>query len=106
MRWLAPPYDYRHPPRRGSEGEEPMHRPRFRASAEGEDGATLVIVTLTLFAMFGLMVLVVDVGSLLYARRALVNSADAAALAAAQSCGGKEGTGEARVQAEHYAVAN
>jgi Putative Flp pilus-assembly TadE/G-like len=83
-----------------------MHRPRFRASAEGEDGATLVIVTLTLFAMFGLMVLVVDVGSLLYARRALVNSADAAALAAAQSCGGKEGSGEARAQAEHYAVAN
>ena len=73
--------------------------------AEGEDGATLVPVTLTLFAMFGLMVLVVDVGSLLYARRALVNSADAAALAAAQSCG-VEGAGEARVQAELYAVAN
>jgi hypothetical protein len=56
--------------------------------------------------MFGMMVLVVDVGSLLFARRALVNSADAAALAAAQSCGQKEGMGEASFQAEFYAVAN
>jgi hypothetical protein len=82
-----------------------MRRPRLPAP-DGESGATLVIVTLSLLAMFGMMVLVVDVGSLLYARRALVNSADAAALAAAQSCGGKEGAGVATVQAEFYAVAN
>jgi Putative Flp pilus-assembly TadE/G-like len=82
-----------------------MHRPRM-LGPHGESGAVLVIVTLSLFAMFGMMVLVIDVGSLLYARRALVNSADAAALAAAQSCGQKEGMGEASAQAEFYAVAN
>ena len=82
-----------------------MSRPRLPAP-DGENGATLVIITLSLLAMFGMMVLVVDVGSLLYARRALVNSADAAALAAAQSCGGKEGTATASIQAQFYAVAN
>jgi Flp pilus assembly protein TadG len=71
-----------------------------------ENGAVLVIVTLSLLAMFGMMVLVVDVGSLLYARRALVNASDAAALAAAQSCGQKEGSSEATAQAEFYAVQN
>jgi Putative Flp pilus-assembly TadE/G-like len=71
-----------------------------------EEGATLVIVTLSLLALFGIMVLVVDVGSLLYARRALVNAADAAALAAAQSCGQKEGMGTANTQAAFYTSAN
>jgi hypothetical protein len=83
-----------------------MQRPRSRRTPRAEDGAVLVIVALSLLAMFGMMVLVVDVGSLLYARRALVNAADAAALAAAQSCGQKEGMGEAVVQARFYAVAN
>jgi hypothetical protein len=69
-------------------------------------GATLVIVTLSLLALFGMMVLVVDVGSLLFARRALVNAADAAALAAAQSCGQKEGRIAADVQATMYTKAN
>jgi len=73
---------------------------------DDESGAVLIILTLTLLALFGMMVLVVDVGSLLYARRALVNAADAAALAAAQSCGEKQGMGEANAQAEFYAVAN
>jgi hypothetical protein len=82
-----------------------MHRRRL-PDPNGESGAVLIIVTLSLLAMFGMMVLVVDVGSLLFARRALVNSADAAALAAAQSCGAKEGMGEASFQAEFYAVAN
>jgi hypothetical protein len=36
--------------------------------------------------MFGMLVLVVDVGGLLWKRRELVNGADAAALAAAQTC--------------------
>lgn len=83
-----------------------MRRPRFRPAPNGEAGATLIIVLLSLLAIFGLMVLVVDVGSLLYARRALVNSADAAALAAAQSCAQKEGSGAAAVEAEFYAAAN
>ncbi|MCD6020367.1 MAG: uncharacterized protein K0R20_77 [Actinomycetia bacterium] len=83
-----------------------MQRSRSCRRPPAEDGAVLVIVVLSLLAMFGMMILVVDVGSLLYARRALVNAADAAALAAAQSCGQKEGTGEAVVQARFYTVAN
>jgi uncharacterized membrane protein len=51
-----------------------------------ETGATLIIVTLSLVAMLSVMVLAVDVGSILFIRRAMVNAADAAALAAAQSC--------------------
>ena len=77
-----------------------------RRSPSDEDGAILVIVLLSLIALFGMMVLVVDVGSVLFTRRALVNAADAAALAAAQSCGQKEGMGAANAQASQYTVAN
>jgi hypothetical protein len=55
---------------------------------EGERGATAVIVVLSLVALLGLIVLTVDVGQLLFKRRAMVNASDAAALAAAQSCAG------------------
>jgi hypothetical protein len=51
-----------------------------------ERGATVVIVALVLVAMFGMMVLVVDVGGLLWKRRELVNGSDAAALSAASTC--------------------
>jgi hypothetical protein len=57
-----------------------------RMGIHEERGATAVIVVLSLFALFGMIVLVVDVGGLLYARRGMVNASDAAALAAAQSC--------------------
>lgn len=83
-----------------------MRRTLPHAERGGESGATLVIVTLSLLALFGMMVLVVDVGSLLFTRRGLVNAADAAALAAAQSCGQAEGQGVATVQAEFYTAAN
>ena len=83
-----------------------MRQRIFRRAAGDEEGAVLVIVTLSLIALFGMMVLVVDVGSLLFTRRALVNAADAAALAAAQSCGEKEGIGAANAQANQYTVAN
>jgi hypothetical protein len=83
-----------------------MRQRILRRAPQGEEGAVLIIVTLSLIALFGMMVLVVDVGSLLFTRRALVNAADAAALAAAQSCGQKEGMGEANAQATYYAVAN
>jgi hypothetical protein len=49
-------------------------------------GATVVIVALVLVAMFGMIVLVVDVGGLLWKRRELVNGSDAAALSAATTC--------------------
>jgi hypothetical protein len=76
------------------------------ARTHRQDGAALIIVTLTLFALFGMIVLVVDVGSVLFVRRALVNAADASALAAAQSCSKKEGTLAANAQASYYAAAN
>jgi len=77
-----------------------------RRARGDETGATLIIVTLSLLALFGMMILVVDVGSVLWVRRALVNSADAAALAAAQSCSKKEGGAVANVQASYYTAAN
>jgi hypothetical protein len=83
-----------------------MRERNLRRTQSGEEGAVLIIIILSLLALFGMMVLVVDVGSLLYARRALVNAADAAALAAAQSCGQKEGQSEADMQADFYTVAN
>jgi putative Flp pilus-assembly TadE/G-like protein len=76
---------------------------RSRAPAN-QEGATAVIVVLILFALFGMIVLVVDVGGLLYARRGMVNASDAAALAAAQSCIGI-GENEEAV-ADQYAAAN
>ncbi len=51
-----------------------------------ERGATLVIVALSLIAIFAMVILTVDVGGLLYKRRAMVNGSDSAALAAAFSC--------------------
>jgi Flp pilus assembly protein TadG len=82
-------------------------RPKLPQRARGDEaGATLIIVVLSLLALFGMMVLVVDVGSVLFVRRELVNSADAAALAAAQSCSKKEGGAVANAQATYYATAN
>jgi|1185.fasta_scaffold17499_2 Flp pilus assembly protein TadG len=51
-----------------------------------QSGVTMVIVALCLIALMGMVVLVVDVGGLLWNRRAMVNASDAAALSAAQSC--------------------
>lgn len=65
---------------------------RSRSLASREDGVTIVIVALSLVAIFGMVVLVVDVGGLLLKRRAMVNGADAAALAAAQECAKQGGT--------------
>jgi hypothetical protein len=71
-----------------------------------ERGAVLVIVTLLLLALMGMLVLVVDVGGLFYRRVQLQNAADAAALAAAISCGKAEGVLEARAQADLYTLEN
>ena len=56
-----------------------------------ESGVTVVIVVLCLTVFMGMMMLVVDVGGLLLARKEMVNGADAAALGAAQSCAGLPG---------------
>src|SRR5438132_262446 len=64
-----------------------MHtRPRHWLNPREEHGVTVVIVALVLVAMFGMLVLVVDVGGLLWKRRELVNGSDAAALSAAETC--------------------
>ena len=59
---------------------------RLRLDPREERGAVVVIVALVLIAMFGMLVLVVDVGGLLWKRRELVNASDAAALSAAHTC--------------------
>jgi Flp pilus assembly protein TadG len=61
-------------------------RRRLVLDPRQERGATVVIVALVLIAMFGMLVLVVDVGGLLWKRRELVNGSDAAALSAAATC--------------------
>ena len=71
-----------------------------------ERGATAVIVALTLVALLGLMVLTVDVGQLLFKRRAMVNASDAAALAAAQSCANIGDTDVPGTVANLYATQN
>lgn len=79
-----------------------------------ERGAVVPIVVLSLIALFGMVVLTVDVGAVLTKRRAMVNAADSAALAAAQSfafpatqamCGGAT-QGFAQTKANEYAVKN
>ena len=65
-----------------------------------------MIVVLSLVALFGMIVLAVDVGSLLLTRVAAQNAADAGALAAAISCGKQEGMAAADSQASFYASGN
>jgi hypothetical protein len=73
---------------------------------DDERGATAVIVVLSLIALFGLIVLTVDVGQLLFQRRGMVNASDAAALAAAQSCAGLADSDVPEAVADAYAVSN
>src|SRR4051794_31068018 len=53
---------------------------------DNEEGATLVLVAVTLFSLMLMAALVVDVGALVQERRTLQNGADAAALAVAKDC--------------------
>ncbi len=57
----------------------------FRRGLGDERGAVIVLVAVAIFAFIGFGALVVDVGYLLYAQRALQASADAAAMAGAQA---------------------
>lgn len=79
-----------------------------RISRDGGDerGATAVIVTLSLIALLGMIILTVDVGQLLYKRRAMVNASDAAALAAAQSCAGLADSDSPLAMANTFAADN
>jgi Flp pilus assembly protein TadG len=71
-----------------------------------EDGVTVVIVVLSLIAMFGMLVIVVDVGGLLLKRREMVNGSDSAALAAAKTCASQPDTTDPEAQADTYAMSN
>jgi len=80
-----------------------------RLNAADEDGVTLVIVALCLIALFGMLVLVVDVGGLLLNRREMVNASDAGALSAAKSCilpASKDQFATAEDAADAYALDN
>lgn len=82
-------------------------RRRPRADAAGdESGATVVIIAISLVAIFAMLVLAIDVGGLLLARREMVNASDAAALAAAQSCSSAEDVLVPEAQADLYAADN
>ena len=78
---------------------------RLRRVHEDEGGAVLLIVVLALLALGGMLVLVFDLGSLVSTRRTSVKAADAAALAAAQSCFDGDAAG-APVAAQQVGLAN
>lgn len=78
----------------------------FRRLHREERGVTMVIVTLSLVALMGMLVLVVDVGGLLWKRRELVNSSDAAALAAAKTCSDQSDATSPEDRADTQAVSN
>ena len=83
-----------------------MRVTKWLSRPNDERGATAVIVTLTLIALLGMIILTVDVGQLLYKRRAMVNASDAAALAAAQSCAGLNDSDSPNAMANAFAVDN
>ena len=78
---------------------------RLRQVHDDQDGAVLLIVVFALLAMAGMLVLVFDLGSMLSTRRTAVKAADAAALAAAQSCFDGDAAG-ASVAAQQLGLAN
>ena len=61
---------------------------------------------LCMIAIFAMVVLTVDVGGLLLERRSMVNAADAAALAAAQSCANQADTSDPEAKADEFAKQN
>lgn len=69
-------------------------------------GAVAVLTAISLIAIMAMAALTVDVGQLLYKRRAMVNASDAAALAAAQSCAPSNDGSDAEVEADTNAVLN
>jgi Flp pilus assembly protein TadG len=75
---------------------------------QDQEGVTAIIVALCLIALFGMLVLVVDVGGLLWKRREMVSGSDAAALAAAKTCAVPAVTdpSDPKVQANTAAINN
>jgi Putative Flp pilus-assembly TadE/G-like len=75
------------------------------AQLNNQRGAAVALVAISLVAVMGMVVLVVDVGGLLTLRRRMVAASDAAALSAAQSCA-RNLTGEVLAQADQLAFDN
>lgn len=79
-----------------------------------EDGAAAIIVVISLFALFGVAALAIDVGAMWWTRRNLVVDVDAAALAAASAAAaqlstsacGSATTTEAKTAATELVTAN
>ena len=82
-----------------------LTRRSLRRVHDDEGGAVLLLVVLALVAVVGMLVLVFDLGSLVSTRRTAVKAADAAALAAAQSCFDGDAAG-APVAAQQLGLAN
>jgi Flp pilus assembly protein TadG len=82
-----------------------LTRRSLRRVHDDEGGAVLLIVALALVAVVGMLVLVFDLGSLVSTRRTAVKAADAAALAAAQSCFDGDAAG-APVAAQQLGLVN
>jgi len=84
-----------------------------KAKLQDERGAVVPIVVLSLIALFGMVVLAVDVGGLMAKRRTMVNTNDSAALAAARAYATEEGgaicgsnDGPASAAADSLAISN
>lgn len=79
---------------------------RARSDPEGERGAVAVIFAISLIAIMAIAVLTIDAGNLFFKRRAMVNGADAAALAAAQACARISDTADPETLADTNATMN
>lgn len=75
-----------------------------RIDPNDQRGISAIITALALVAIFAMVVLVIDAGALLVKRRAMVKAADAAALAAAQTC--LRDDGDAEAEADTFAALN
>ncbi len=81
-------------------------RMRWRQIHRDERGATAVFIAVSLVALLGMVSLSVDGGALVLKRRGMVNAADAASLAAAQSCANGKGDADAISHADSLATSN
>jgi hypothetical protein len=79
---------------------------RARSDPRGERGAVAVIFAISLIAIMAVAVLTIDAGNLFFKRRAMVNGADSAALAAAQACARISDTADPEILADANATMN
>ena len=71
-----------------------------------ERGAVVVLVAILVVVLFGMVALVIDVGSLLVLKGRMGTAADSASLAAAQSCALEQGDVVAQAEANEVALGN